>query len=73
MKTHKFDGVDLDWEFPGTNANPKTKQRMHFTQLLHEIRNEINRQEHFKFLLTVAVAAPVFIVDVAYDVSYMNE
>lgn len=31
------------------------------------------RQEKYTFLLTVAVAAPNEIIEVAYDVSYMNE
>ncbi|XP_017770877.1 PREDICTED: chitinase-3-like protein 2 isoform X2 [Nicrophorus vespilloides] len=68
MKEFKFDGVDLDWEFPGNNST----ERMHFTQLLHEIREEIDRQEKHRFLLTVAVGAPIFIIDTSYDVSYIN-
>lgn len=73
VKEHKFDGIDLDWEFPNEHIRNDSKQKMHFTQLLHEIRNEINRQQKHRFLLTVAVAAPQFLVDISYDVSYMNE
>lgn len=73
IKTYKFDGVDLDWEFPNENNHGDGKQKMHFTQLLHEIRNEINRQDKHKFLLSVAVAAPQFLIDTCYDISYMNE
>lgn len=73
VKHYHFDGVDLDWEFPNENKTNDSKQRMHFTQLLYEIRNEINRQKRHRFLITVAVAAPVYIVDNSYDVSYMNE
>lgn len=60
--------IDLDWEFPnGSNA-----QRIHFMQLLHEIRREYQR-EHSTYLLSVAVAAPPAFVDMCYDVRMINE
>ncbi|GLV38362.1 Chitinase 11 [Carabus blaptoides fortunei] len=74
LKEFKLDGIDLDWEFPNENQKGDHKQRMHFSQLLNEIRQEIKRHaEKHRFLLTVAVAAPRTIVDNSYDVSYMNE
>lgn len=73
VKTQGIDGVDLDWEFPNEHAGTDKKQKVHFVQLLEEIRNEIDRQEHHKFLLSVAVAAPVFLVDNSYYVEYMNK
>uniref|UniRef100_A0A1Y1JQQ8 GH18 domain-containing protein n=1 Tax=Photinus pyralis TaxID=7054 RepID=A0A1Y1JQQ8_PHOPY len=72
VRNYSIDGVDLDWEFPNKEPSPDSKQKMHFTQLLAEIRAEIKRQQRYKFLLTVAVAAPRFIVDLAYDISYMS-
>lgn len=74
IKEFKLDGIDIDWEFPNEHPNGDPKQKMHFTQLLREIRAEINRHaKKHRFLLTVAVAAPVSLVDNSYDVSYMNE
>lgn len=74
LKEFKLDGIDLDWEFPNENQNGDRKQRMHFTQLLNEIRQEIKRHaEKHRFLLTVAVAAPRTIVDNSYDIFYLNE
>ncbi|GAB0091410.1 CHIA [Sergentomyia squamirostris] len=67
LETYRIDGIDLDWEFPGGF----NRQRQHFSQLLHEIRREYQR-EHRTYLLTVAVAAPRPIVDVAYDVGEIN-
>jgi chitinase len=66
LETYHLDGVDLDWEFPVTPKN-----RMHFSQLLHEIRREYQR-EHRTYILSVAVAAPIEIVDVSYDVEELN-
>lgn len=73
IKEYKLDGIDLDWEFPNEHQNGDKKQRMHFTQLLYEIREEIERHtKKHKFLLSVAVAAPSTLVDNSYDVAYIN-
>ena len=60
--------VNLDWEFP----NGSNQQRIHFMQLLHDIRREYQR-EHSTYLLSLAVAAPAVFVDMCYDVRMINE
>ncbi|XP_033226586.1 chitinase-3-like protein 2 [Belonocnema kinseyi] len=70
-KTFNLDGLDLDWEFPawlGSNDNEK----IHFIQLLQELRKEFNRSDQ-KLLLTAAVAAPEAIVDQSYNVPAIAE
>lgn len=74
IKEFRLDGIDLDWEFPNEHQHGDKRQRMHFTQLLREIREEITRhKEKHRFILSVAVAAPRTIVENSYDVSYINE
>lgn len=68
LEEFRLDGVDLDWEFP----NGMTTERIHFAQLLHEIRREYQR-EHRTYLLSLAVAAPSILVDLTYDVREINE
>lgn len=68
LEKFALDGIDLDWEFPN-GSNP---QRIHFMQLLHEIRREYQR-EHSTYLLSIAVAAPSVFVDMCYDVRMINE
>ncbi|KAJ9600933.1 hypothetical protein L9F63_000880, partial [Diploptera punctata] len=65
-----LDGLDLDWEFPAWQSDKY--ERVHFTQLLMEIREELERR-HSKLILSVAVAAPQPIIDASYDVSYMAQ
>lgn len=67
LEEFRIDGIDLDWEFP----NGMTNERIHFAQLLHEIRREYQR-EHRTYLLSVAVAAPSVLVDLTYDVREIN-
>ncbi|XP_034475156.1 chitinase-3-like protein 2 [Drosophila innubila] len=68
---HKYpslDGIDLDWEFPSAYD----KERMHFSQLLHEIRLEWVREKRAHNLLTMAVAAPEGIAFFAYNIREIN-
>ncbi|EAA06276.5 AGAP000436-PA [Anopheles gambiae str. PEST] len=67
LERYQLDGVDLDWEFPDSGG----KRRMHFSQLLHEIRREYQR-EHRTYILSVAVAPQETIAYMAYDVGEIN-
>lgn len=68
LETYGLDGIDIDWEFPSAH----NRERQHFSQLLHEIRREYQR-EHRTYLLSVAVAAPEGIVFYAYDIEEINK
>lgn len=67
LETYQLDGIDLDWEFPLTYDN----QKVHFSQLLQEIRQSYQRKNR-TYLLSVAVAAPEGIAFYAYDIKQMN-
>ncbi|CAG9861620.1 unnamed protein product [Phyllotreta striolata] len=73
VREFNIDGIDLDWEFPNVNNTEDKRQKVHFTQLLEEIRKSINRQKNQQYLLTVAVAAPLTLIAQSYDVAYMND
>jgi chitinase len=54
MKTNGFDGVDIDWEFPGT------ADKANFTALLTAMRNQLDTQgktDNRAYLLTIAAPA----------------
>lgn len=72
ISTYQFDGIDLDWEYPGYSAHGGTQQdKVNFTLLLNEVRiaidnygNSVNKS----MLLTIAVgAAPDKMDDVEWS------
>lgn len=63
IKTYGFDGIDIDWEYPvsgGIKENHhRPEDKLNFTLLLQEIRNQLNAQSGIdgkKYLLSVAVS-----------------
>jgi len=69
MKIHGFDGVDLDWEFPGQRGednNFRLSDKENFTLLLAEIRKHLDKQgeaDSRHYLLTIATGADQVYID----------
>ncbi|CAF2066707.1 unnamed protein product [Rotaria magnacalcarata] len=67
LRTYKFDGLDLDWEFPETEAD-----RRIFSTLVHDYRLEFQNEafltDRSRLLLTAAVAAYRPKIEAGYDV-----
>lgn len=64
MQKYSLDGIDLDWEFPAWPISKNATQKDQFATLLQEMRIAFDG----KYLLSAAVAAPVSIIDRAYDI-----
>lgn len=67
LESMKFDGVDLDWEFPAW-PEPDEGQRKNFSLLLQNIRKEIARHNNQSYILSVAVGAPEAIIEQSYHI-----
>lgn len=66
---YKFDGLDMDWEYPAQREGIESDKEA-YTQLLKELRTEFDKHG---LLLSAAVASAEFSASMSYDIPQIQK
>ena len=76
LRQNRFDGLDLDWEYPSFRDGSRPQDKDNYAQLVKELREEFERESEktgrTRLLLTMAVPAGVEYISKGYDIPKLS-
>ncbi|XP_046403175.1 flocculation protein FLO11 isoform X2 [Ischnura elegans] len=76
LRTHRFDGLDLDWEFPAFRDGGRPQDKENYAKLAEDLRAEFDKESSQtgrpRLLLTMAVPAGKEYIDRGFDMSRLS-
>ncbi|EDW04732.1 GH12757 [Drosophila grimshawi] len=71
IQRHGFDGIDLDWEYPGQrHKSSESNDRENYITLLKELKEGL---DPFGYMLSAAVGSAEFSAEISYDIPAISQ